>query len=84
MWNFMFELMKRSATLASPRTPSSSDFADANHTLFARHVDVYRTDQFAAEALRRLKMTPTTTIVSELSRLPEAIRAIAEARASGS
>lgn len=84
MWNFMFELMKRSATLASPRKPSSSDFADANHTLFARHVDVYRTDQFAAEALRRLKMTPTTTIVSGLSCLPEAIRAIAEARASGS
>lgn len=84
VWHFIFELMKRSTTLASPRKPSPSDFADANHTLFARHVDVFRTDQFAAEALRRLKMTPTTTIVSELDLLPEAIRAAARARASSS
>jgi len=84
VWHFMFELMKRSTTMASPRKPSPSDFADANHALFARHVDVFRTDQFAAEALRRLEMTPTTTIVSELGLLPEAIWATAQARASRS
>lgn len=77
MWHFMFELMKRSTTLTSPRVPSPSDFADANHTLFARHVDIFRTDQFAAEALQRLKMTPTTTIVPNLGDLAQAIRTVA-------
>jgi len=84
MWHFMFDLMKRSTALSGPRKPLPSDFADANHILFAGHVDVFRTDQFAADALRRLKMTPTTTIVSDLGDLAETIRRVAASRSAGS
>lgn len=78
LFHFLFELVARSAAIASPRKPLASDFADASHAMFAGRVDLFRADRFACEALERLGLTPTTRLVSKLEQLPAEIMAFHE------
>ena len=59
--------------LVNERTPKTSDMGDVIHSLYLPHVDFFRTDGFAANVIREIKLPFRTTIVGNLLQLPEAI-----------
>ena len=69
--------------LVNERTPKTSDMGDVIHSLYLPHVDFFRTDGFAANVIREIKLPFSTTIVGNLLQLPEAInQRLAEKSAS--
>ncbi|WP_066708536.1 hypothetical protein [Curvibacter delicatus] len=58
----------------NPRQPKESDFADVLHAMYAPYVDVYRTDSYMANHVRRQVETYPTTVVPKLSLLVPLLR----------
>lgn len=52
-----------------PRKPKQSDFGDVIHTLYLPHVDLFRADGFASEAIKNTKLPWETKICSSLDQL---------------
>lgn len=76
------QLVRRSLALPKPRRASSSDFGDTLHALYLPYVDVFRTDAFAASAIRECAFPSeiATTVVDNFAKLPDSITARLEAR----
>jgi len=69
--------------LVNERLPKISDMGDVIHCLYLPHVDFFRTDRFAASVIQEIKLPFSTTIVENLTQLPEEIsRRLAEKSAS--
>lgn len=59
--------------LENARSPKISDMGDVLHSLYLPHVDIFRTDRFAASVIKEIKLPFSTTIVESLEYLPDAI-----------
>lgn len=55
------------------RPPKISDMGDVLHSLYIPHVDIFRTDKFAASVIKEINLPFSTTIVGNLLQLSEAI-----------
>ena len=53
-----------------------SDFGDAMHAFYAPYVDIYRTDRFMADGLKKILLTTQTHVASKLFELPALIEKI--------
>lgn len=65
---------KRASAEKQSRPMKESDFGDAMHAVYAPYVDLYRTDGFMIEPVRRA-LQGRATVVPTLMELPDAIRA---------
>jgi len=59
----------------TPRAPKESDFVDAIHAVYAPYVDIFRTDSYMADLMKKPASTHGTQVVGLLSDLVPAIEA---------
>lgn len=66
-------LAEDGTSIQRPRELLPSDAGDITHATYLPYVDIYRTDRHMAHRLRNLGTQYSTTIVKQLSKLPDTI-----------